>query len=166
MNIAKVQPEDYVQFLLGSPLQFTCTQAARVQPDQPDPPAHDAFNRLLTRLEPDPEALWLEARPQVRPDDGLLVLDDSTLDKPYARKMGLVSWHWSGNHHAVVKGINLLTLLWTDGDRHIPITGSTIRPTMASARTTCLSSNCGPPTSAACTRSALAPTAGTAAWRT
>ncbi len=120
MNTAKVQPEDYVQFLLGSPMQFTCTEAARVQPHQPDPPAHDAFNRLLTRLEPDPEALWLEARPQIRLDDGLLVLDDSTLDKPYARKMGLVSWHWSGNHHAVVKGINLLTLLWTDGDRHIP----------------------------------------------
>jgi putative transposase len=120
MNTAKVQPEDYVQFLLGSPLQFTCTEAARVQPDQPDPPAHDSFNRLLTRLEPDPEALWLEAQPQIRLDDGLLVLDDSTLDKPYARKMGLVSWHWSGNHHAVVKGINLLTLLWTDGDRHIP----------------------------------------------
>jgi Transposase DDE domain len=120
MNTAKVQPEDYVQFLLGSPVQFTCTEAARVQPDQSDPPAHDSFNRLLTRLEPDPEALWLEARPQIRLDDGLLVLDDSTLDKPHARKMGLVSWHWSGNHHAVVKGINLLTLLWTDGDRHIP----------------------------------------------
>jgi hypothetical protein len=71
-------------------------------------------------MEPDPEDLWEEARPQIRLDDGILVLDDSTLDKPYARKMGLVSWHWSGNHHAVVKGINLLTLLWTDGDRHIP----------------------------------------------
>ena len=53
MNTAKVQPEDYLQFLLGSPLQFTCTEAARVQPGQPDPPAHDSFNRLLTRLEPD-----------------------------------------------------------------------------------------------------------------
>jgi DDE superfamily endonuclease len=120
MSTAKVQPEGYVQFLLASPLQFSCTEAARVQPVQPDPPAHDSFNRLLTRLEPDPEALWLEARPQIRLDDGILVLDDSTLDKPYARKMGLVNWHWSGNHHAVVKGINLLTLLWTDGDRHIP----------------------------------------------
>jgi putative transposase len=120
MNTAKVHAEDYVQFLLGSPLQFTCTEAARVQPDEADAPAHDSFTRLLTRLEPDPEALWLEARLQVRPDDGILVLDDSTLDKPYARKMGLVTWHWSGNHHGVVKGINLLTLLWTDGDRHIP----------------------------------------------
>jgi putative transposase len=120
MNNPKVQPEDYVQFLLGSPRQFTCTEAARVQPEQTHPPAHDAFNRLLTRLEPDAAMLWEEARPRIRLDDGVLVLDDSTLDKPYARAMGLVGWHWSGKHHAVVKGINLLTLLWTDGDRHVP----------------------------------------------
>jgi|SRR3954468_1279677 putative transposase len=120
MSNAKVQPEDYVQFLLASPLRFTCTEAARVQPHQPDPPAHDSFTRLLTRLEPDPETLWTEARPQVRLDDGIIVLDDSTLDKPYAWKMDLVGWHWSGKHHRVVKGINLLTLLWTDGDRHVP----------------------------------------------
>src|SRR5438105_7479392 len=120
MSDAKVHPEDYIQFLIASPVQFTCTEARRVQPAQPDPPAHDAFNRLLTRLEPDPEALWQEAAPQVRADDGVLVLDDSTLDKPYARSMDLVCWHWSGKHRAVVKGINLLTLLWTDGDRHVP----------------------------------------------
>jgi putative transposase len=120
MNTAKVQPEDYVQFLLASPLRFTCTEAARVQPDQPNPPAHDSFTRLLTYLEPEPEILWLEAKPQIRLEDGILVLDDSTLDKPYARKMDLVGWHWSGKHHDVVKGINLLSLVWTDGDRHIP----------------------------------------------
>jgi len=120
MSEAKVHPEDYIQFLIASPRQFTCTEAMRVQPAQPAPPAHDAFNRLLTRLEPDPEALWQEAAPQIRADEGVLVLDDSTLDKPYARSMDLVCWHWSGKHRAVVKGINLLTLLWTDGDRHVP----------------------------------------------
>lgn len=120
MSAAKVQPEGYIQFQLASPVQFTCTEAARVQPTQPDPPAHDSFQRLLTRLEPDPEQLWDEARPQVQLEDGVLVLDDSTLDKPYSRVAGLVGWHWSGKHHRVVKGINLLTLLWTDGDRHVP----------------------------------------------
>jgi len=120
MRQAKVQPEDYIQFLLASPRQFSCTEAARVQPNGAAPPAHDAFSRLLTRLEPDPETLWLEARPQVQLDDGVLVLDDTTLDKPYAWKMGLVGWHWSGKHRRAVKGINLLTLLWTDGDRHLP----------------------------------------------
>jgi hypothetical protein len=120
MSTAKVQAEDYVQFLLASQQQFTCTEAARVQPEQSAKPAHDSFNRLLTGPEPDPADLWSEARPHVRLDDGILVLDDSTLDKPYAWKIDLVGWHWSGKHHRPVKGINLLTLLWTDGDRHIP----------------------------------------------
>src|SRR5437867_3599676 len=85
MSAAKVKPEDYIQFLIASPTQFSCVEAARVAPAEPDPPAHDAYNRLLTRLEPDPEALWQEARSQVAFADGVLVLDDSTLDKPYAR---------------------------------------------------------------------------------
>ena len=49
-----------------------------------------------------------------------MILDDSTLDKPYAQKIGLVTRHWSGKHRGVVRGINLITLLWTDGDRQIP----------------------------------------------
>ncbi len=50
----------------------------------------------------------------------MLVLDDSTLDKPYAEQMDLVTRHWSGKHGTVVKGINLLSLLWTDGEARLP----------------------------------------------
>ena len=28
--------------------------------------------------------------------------------------------HWSGKHHRVVQGINLTSLLWTDGEALIP----------------------------------------------
>ena len=48
------------------------------------------------------------------------MLDDTTLDQPYAKRMELVSRHWSGKHKRVVWGINLLTLLWTDGNALIP----------------------------------------------
>ena len=47
-------------------------------------------------------------------------MDDTTLEKPYARKIQLVTRHWSGKHRRVVLGINLLTLLWTDGEKLIP----------------------------------------------
>jgi hypothetical protein len=120
MNGPKCQPEDYINFLVASPRVVSGTEAARVQPAGPDPPAHDAFTRLLHRLEPDPATLWAEAAPQVRREQGVLVLDDSTLDKPYARKVGLLTRHWSGKHRRVVQGINLLTLLWTDGEALIP----------------------------------------------
>lgn len=91
-----------------------------MQPKQDDPPAHDAFTRLLHRLEPDPETVRQEAESQVDLHEGILVFDDSTLDKPYAHHIEWVSRHWSGKHHRVVQGINLMTLLWTDSDRHIP----------------------------------------------
>lgn len=51
----------------------------------------------------------------------MLIIDDSTLDKPYASKMALVSNHWSGKQHRVVRGINLISLVWTDdGQSSLP----------------------------------------------
>jgi len=120
MNAPKCTAIDYIDFLVASPRAVSGTEAARAQPARADPAAHDAFTRLLHRLEPDPAALWAEAAPLVARERGILVLDDSTLDKPYARRIGLVTRHWSGKHRRVVQGINLLTLLWTDGDALIP----------------------------------------------
>jgi len=121
MNRPKVRDEDYINFLIATPKVCSATEAARVQPVPSTAPAHDAFTRLLHRLEPDASTLWREAASQVDRYSGILVVDDSTLDKPYAEKMGLVQRHGSGKHHAVVEGINLITLLWTDGDRHVPV---------------------------------------------
>src|SRR5262249_12458664 len=118
MNPPRVQAEDYIDFLIATPKAASATEAARVQQQRPRCPAHDAFTRLLHRLEPDPQTLWDEAQSQVRLDDGILVLDDSVLDKPYTYQIELVGRHWSGKHHQVVQGIDLVTLLWTDGDRH------------------------------------------------
>ena len=84
MSEAKVTSADYIDFLIASPVHVTATEAAKVQPDYPDPPAHDAFTRLLHRLEPDPTTLWTEARTQVQLTGGVLIVDDSTLDKPYS----------------------------------------------------------------------------------
>ena len=121
MSHPKCRDTDYIDFLIATPRAACCCEAARCQPPAPDPPAHDAFTRLLHRLEPDPETLWREARPLVDKADGLLVLDDSTLDKLYAKKIELVDRHWSGKHKPVVRGINLITLVWTDGDRIMPL---------------------------------------------
>lgn len=81
----------------------------------------DAITRLLYRLHTDPNELWHEARTQVKLTRGILVIDDATLDKPYARRMELVHRQWSGRHRRVVCGIGLASLLWTDGDRHVPV---------------------------------------------
>lgn len=120
MNPPRATATKYIQFLIATPKVASATEAARVQPLEPQSPAHDAFTRLLTRLEPDPQTLWEEVRPLVRRTDSILVLDDTVLDKPYAHKMGLVAPCWSGKHQRILRGINLVTLAWTDGDAVYP----------------------------------------------
>jgi hypothetical protein len=120
MNPRRCDEYDYINFLVAAQKSYSCLEAGRVQPNKLGAPAHDALNRMLHRNEPNPDKLWREAELQVNKEQGLLLLDDSTLDKPFAKQMGLVYWHWSGKHHNTVRGINLLTLLWTDGDKHIP----------------------------------------------
>lgn len=120
MNQPKADELDYIHFLIAAQKVFTCTEAARCQPDHLDPPAHDAFTRLLIREPPDTETLWEEARTLVEPEGGLLIVDDTTLDKPYSRKMELVHRHWSGKHQRIVNGINLATLLWSKVQALVP----------------------------------------------
>jgi putative transposase len=120
MNRPRCTDTDYVDFLVATPRAVSGTEAARVQPRRPDAPAHDAFTRLLHRLEPDPATLWHEVAPLIERGRGVLIVDDTTLDKPYAKKIELVHRHWSGKHHAVVDGINLITLVWSEGESLIP----------------------------------------------
>jgi putative transposase len=135
MTAPRCTEMDYINFLLATPKVVTATEAARVQPDRPQRPAHDAFTRLLHRLEPDPETLWQEVGPLVPRQGGLLILDDSVLDKPYARHMGLVGRFWSGKHKRVVQGIDLVTLLWTDGDGLWPCDYRLVDPADGKAKT-------------------------------
>ena len=114
MSGAKGESEAHIQFLIASPRAYSCVEAARVQAAGQEGLAHDVYTRLLQRLEPDKVQLWQESQTYVKRHSGLLILDDSTLDKPYARKMELVSYHWSGKYQRTAKGINLLTLLWSD----------------------------------------------------
>ncbi len=162
MNPPKVTDEDYINFIIATPRDVTATEAERVQPESKDAPAHDAFTRLLERLEPDAETLWQEARTQIDFQSGILVLDDSTLEKPYSEFNALVYRHWSGKQKAVVSGINLITLLCTDGVRCVPIdTASLIKTAMAKPRMTILRKCCSRLSSADLIRRLFVSTVGT-----
>lgn len=125
MNPPKCNEHDYINFLIATQV-FSCSEAGKAGAATdclgavPSGPAHDAYNRLLYRLEPNSDSLWDEACRLVNRQQGVLILDDTTLDKLYSRKIELVGYHWSGKHHRVVKGISLVNLVWSDGDRTIP----------------------------------------------
>ena len=118
MSRSRFTAEDYVQWLIAEPKWATMTEASRCSPAEA---AHDSWRRLLMRQATDSDALWEDVQGLVDRSTGYLILDDSTLDKPYGPKIELVSWHWSGKHKKTVQGINLVTLLWTDGEKFIPV---------------------------------------------
>ena len=117
MNAPRCSDESYVNFLIASQGRVSCSETRRVQPRSPFAPAHDSFTRLLQRLEPDPNALWTEAEPTIDRARGALILDTRQALRQ-AHRLG--DPHWSGKHRKTVRGINLITLLGTDGDRKIP----------------------------------------------
>jgi hypothetical protein len=120
MNPPKCNEYDYINFLIAAQQVHSSVEAAKTHPAEAAGPAHDAYTRLLQRVSPDSSALWKEVEPLVDRQKGMIVIDDTTLDKPYASKMALVTRHWSGKHRAVVRGINLISLVWTDSTCRLP----------------------------------------------
>ena len=127
MNPPKCDDLDYINFLIAAQKVFSSVEASRTHPAE-EAPAHDAYTRLLMRLPPDSEMLWQEVEPMIERKAGVLVIDDTTLDKPYASKMALVTRHWSGKHGRVVQGINLISLVWTQAAGRLPRPGQLGQP--------------------------------------
>jgi len=98
-------------FLIAAQQGFTYTEAARCVSEGQNTDARDPSARRLQRQRLDAEALRKEATPFVNPRKVLFAFDDTTLDKPWAQMMELVTCHWNGKHRRVVQGIAFLMLL-------------------------------------------------------
>jgi len=121
LNPPKCTSEHFVNFLISTYQACSCTEASRCLPGESETIAHDSVKRLLERQPHHTEALYAEAKRLIRADQGVLVIDDSTLDKPYSHQIELVTRHWSGKHHRVVQGINLISTIWTEGSAIVPV---------------------------------------------
>ena len=78
--------------------------------------SHDSVNRFLVRERYEPKDLFDEVRPYINLSGGTLSGDDTVIDKPYSdpELTELIGYFWSGKHHKVVKGIQLITLYYTE----------------------------------------------------
>lgn len=116
----------YVDFLIASQKQYSGSELSKVSPTEI---SHDSVNRWLRKNKLTPKIVWQTAASLVDPETGYLIIDDSVLDKPYSRKMALVKSQYSGKHHGLVNGIDLVNMLWTDGEKMIPVDYRAYDPT-------------------------------------
>jgi DDE superfamily endonuclease len=107
----------YMGFLMSEAKSNSCTQLGEIANI-----SHDSVNRFLEREKYEPKDLFDESIKLINPKGGVLSVDDTVLDKPYSNYMAYVGFYYSGKHHAAVKGINLITLYYTDVDgKNFPV---------------------------------------------
>ena len=110
----KVSRLDYCQYLLVSQINYTLTNFA----DHSERFSHDAVNRYLRGERITPRLIWDNVRSQVaETEGGYIVFDDTVLDKNYSSAIELVHRQYSGNAHAVIKGIGVVTCLYVNPER-------------------------------------------------
>lgn len=100
---------NYIGMLISEPKSPTCTTLANTINI-----SHDSANRFLEREDYEPKDLFDQACVRLNLTDGIVSVDDTVIDKPYSKHMDLVGFYYSGKHHKAVKGINLITLYYTD----------------------------------------------------
>lgn len=113
-----MQLDQYIAYLLSTPCPSSCVKASEVLEV-----SHDEVNRFLLSSEYTGRDLFESVRVGLCLQGGTLTVDDTVLDKPFTRAgtTELVGRFWSGRHHKVVQGINLLVLVYTQQDHSVPV---------------------------------------------
>lgn len=65
--------------------------------------------------------LWREVERYVEKRSGRVILDDTVIGEIHSKHIELTHYRWSGKHHKVMKGIGLITLVWTEGVNRFPV---------------------------------------------
>lgn len=82
--------------------------------------AHDQLYRLLYSDFPYSRRLWEWFAVRLVGENGYLILDDTTWRR-FTKKAEAVSFVWDSSAGKVVFGMNVVLLIWTDGNRRVPI---------------------------------------------
>jgi hypothetical protein len=102
---------DYCQFLMSSQVNFTLTHYA----EHHEHFSHDALNRYLNGERITSRIIWENVRPHViYSAQGILIFDDTVLDKAHSHRIELVRRQYSGNAHGIIKGIGMVTCVYVN----------------------------------------------------
>jgi putative transposase len=113
-------PEPLWVYLMAL-LYFTNITTCVAIADAFDSASHDQLTRMLQGTWSGQTLFNLALRILFTVAGGYLILDDTVVEKPYARLLGEAAWVWSSKHRQVVFGVSVVLLVWTDGQVRIPL---------------------------------------------
>jgi hypothetical protein len=108
----------YSEFLIANQNRYSGLELSKVAPGEI---SHDSISRWLSTANFNPSSLWNQTKDLVVKNTGYLVVDDTLLNKKYSQVNELAKKQYSGDEHRLEMGISLVNLLWTDGEKFIPI---------------------------------------------
>lgn len=105
----KTTLEIYCQYLLNSQINYTCTNlAAHIEGL-----SHDAVYRFLKQEKLTPKQVWHKVKPLLtQTNNGYIIFDDTVLEKIHSFDIVGVRKQYSGNKHAIVKGIGVVNCVY------------------------------------------------------
>ena len=101
----------YYTFLRVTSQRYSALSLSEVSPTEL---SHDSISRWLENSHCQPKDIWASAEKQVIGTRGVIVADETVLNKSRSEKIELVRWQYSGDEHDIVKGIGMLNFLWVD----------------------------------------------------
>jgi Transposase DDE domain len=111
-STAQCNLEHYTLFLLSEPKHGGCCRLAEILENV----SHDSVNRFLLRERYEPKDLFDTVKEIINIVGGILSVDDTVVEKLYSHPNNaeLIGYFWSGKHHKSIRGINLITLYYSD----------------------------------------------------
>jgi hypothetical protein len=99
----------YCSFLKVTSQRYSALSLSEVSPTKL---SHDAISRWLSKVKCQPKDVWEAAKGEVLGKPGVIIADETVLDKSRSDKVELVSFQYSGDEHDVIKGIGVVNLLF------------------------------------------------------
>src|SRR5204862_5847794 len=98
-----------IEYLLNTPVNYTCSNLA----EHLEGVSHDAVSDFLQRGRVTANRLWEALKPLLNnTEEAVLMVDDSVQNKQYSQQIGLVQRQYSGAEHGLVRGIDIVNLVW------------------------------------------------------
>jgi len=102
--------ELYCAFLQVTSQRYSALTLSEVSPTNL---SHDAISGWLAETKCQPKDIWEAAKKDILDNSlGIIIADETVIDKSRSDKIELISWLYSGTEHDVIKGIGLLNFLW------------------------------------------------------
>lgn len=101
----------YCTFLKVTTQRYSALSLSEVSPTEL---SHDSISRWLSAEKCQPKDIWNAAKSHVLRNSGVIVADETVLNKDRSERIELVRWQYSGTEHDIVRGIGMLNFLWVD----------------------------------------------------